>query len=66
MTPEQFKLWRKSLGLTQQSAADALGLSRRAVQDYEAETYAIPKVVELACCELSRRLILPQPGQGAE
>lgn len=63
MTPEQFKTWRKGLGLTQQGAADALGLSKDGVRLYETgvrrDTGApveIPKYIELACCEVSRRV----------
>lgn len=35
MSPEEFKEWRKALGFTQQEAADALGISRGAVENYE-------------------------------
>jgi transcriptional regulator with XRE-family HTH domain len=58
MKPEEFKLWRKSLGLSQKKAADALGLKNRIVQYYEkgerdGEKVKIPKHVRLACCALS-------------
>lgn len=53
MTPEQFKAWRKRLDLTQQGAADAIGISRRMVQAYEADKQPIPKPVALACTALA-------------
>lgn len=58
MKPEEFKAWRKSLGLSQKKAADALGLKNRIVQYYEkgerdGEKVKIPKHVRLACCALS-------------
>jgi transcriptional regulator with XRE-family HTH domain len=58
MTPEEFKTWRKTLGLSQKKAADALGLKNRIVQYYEkgerdGERVKIPKHVRLACYALS-------------
>jgi transcriptional regulator with XRE-family HTH domain len=58
MTPEEFKTWRKALGLSQKKAADALGLKNRIVQYYEkgerdGEKVKIPKHVRLACYALS-------------
>lgn len=58
MKPEDFKAWRKGLGLSQKKAADALGLKNRIVQYYEkgerdGEKVKIPKHVRLACCALS-------------
>jgi transcriptional regulator with XRE-family HTH domain len=68
MTPQEFKDWRKGIGLTQQEAADALGISKGSIILYEAgkrrgddRPVTIPKVVELACCEVSRRLSAPEP-----
>jgi transcriptional regulator with XRE-family HTH domain len=60
MTPEQFRLWRKSLGLNQFQAGEALDMSRRRIQEYEAGDAQIPRVVELACCELTRRAVAPE------
>jgi len=53
-----FKRWRKSLGLSQKQAADALGLKRRMVQYYEkgerdGEKVAVPKAIRLACWALA-------------
>jgi transcriptional regulator with XRE-family HTH domain len=58
MTPEEFKTWRKTLGLSQKKAADALGLKNRIVQYYEkgerdGGRVKIPKHVRLACYALS-------------
>ena len=47
--PEEFKAWRKRLGLTQEAAARELGVTRRAVVHYERGARAISKVVRLAC-----------------
>lgn len=56
MTPEQLKSWRKALGLSQQSASEALGIGRRTVQDYEKGVYQIPRTVALACAALYHRI----------
>ena len=55
--PSDFKRWRKSLGLSQKEAAQALGLKRRVVQYYEkgerdGEKVSVPKTVRLACYAL--------------
>jgi transcriptional regulator with XRE-family HTH domain len=59
MRPESFKAWRKSLGMSQKEAADALGLKRRIVQYYEkgvrdGAEIEVPKTVRLACFALSQ------------
>jgi transcriptional regulator with XRE-family HTH domain len=56
--PSDFKRWRKTLGLSQKQAAEALGLKRRMVQYYETgqrdgEKVAVPKTVRLACYALT-------------
>jgi len=53
VTPLTFKDWRKRLGLSQRGAADALGLSLRAVQNYESGLREIPKPVALACAAVA-------------
>lgn len=60
MTPAQFKAWRKSRGLSQQAAADALGISKSSVELYERGTrredgrpVVIPKTVALACAAVA-------------
>lgn len=59
MQPSDFKRWRKTLGLSQKQAAQALGLKRRIIQYYEkgerdGERVEIPKAVRLACFALSK------------
>jgi transcriptional regulator with XRE-family HTH domain len=63
MTPSDFKIWRKAIGLSQAAAAKALGLSTPTIEMYEAGTRfgggrsaAIPKIVALACAALYYRL----------
>ena len=63
MTSDQFKLWRKDMGLTQAAAADALGLSQSSIELYErgmrkddGRPVVIPKTVALACAALKAGL----------
>lgn len=58
MAPEQFRAWRKQLGLKQRDAADRLGLKKRMIQYYEkgkrdGKPVVIPKTVRLACAALA-------------
>lgn len=58
MTPEQFRDWRRSLGLKQKEAAEQLGLKKRMIQYYEkgnrdGRPVEIPKSIRLACYALS-------------
>lgn len=62
MGPEQFRAWRKSLGLKQKEAADRLGLKKRMIQYYEkgnrdGKAVKIPKTVRLACYALSHGIL---------
>lgn len=57
MTPEQFRYWRRALGLKQKDAAERLGLKKRMIQYYEkgnrdGRPVEIPKYVRLACYAL--------------
>ena len=59
MTPEQFRGWRKAMGLKQKEAAEKLGLKKRVIQYYEhghrdGKKIEIPKAVELACYALAK------------
>ena len=59
MSAKAFKRWRKSLGLSQKAAAEALGLKPRMIQYYEKgerddKSVEIPKTVRLACYALTR------------
>ena len=49
MTREQFVSWRSRCGLTCKAAAEALGVSLRAVQYYASGGRVIPKTVEKLC-----------------
>lgn len=65
MTPEQFRAWRTSQGLTMEDAAKALGLGRATIQLYErgkrfetddqgdAAEVEIPRHVALACAAIA-------------
>ncbi|OYD82513.1 helix-turn-helix transcriptional regulator [Azospirillum brasilense] len=56
MTADEFKAWRKGLGLTQQEAGDAIGITKRSVQLYEAGTQPVSRTIALACAALSAGL----------
>ncbi|WP_422037455.1 helix-turn-helix domain-containing protein [Roseibium sp.] len=58
MTPQQFRHWRRALGLKQKDAAERLGLKKRMIQYYEkgnrdGRPVEIPKSIRLACYALS-------------
>lgn len=58
MSPQQFRSWRRTLGLKQKDAADRLGLKKRMIQYYEkgnrdGRPVEIPKSIRLACYALS-------------
>ncbi len=58
MTPEDFKSWRKSMGLKRTETAKLLGLKKRDIRSFEnaknKNNRLIPKSVTLACYALSR------------
>lgn len=58
MTAAELKSWRLRLGLSQRAAAEALGVSLRMYQYYEAGQMAIPKTVALACAAVAAELPL--------
>lgn len=58
MKPNDFKRWRKSVGLSQKDAAHALGVKRRVIQYYEkgerdGKKIEIPLYIRLACAAYS-------------
>jgi DNA-binding XRE family transcriptional regulator len=55
MTPEAFTAWRKARYSSQAAAAEALGLSPRAIFAYEKGETPTPLVVVLACEALDKR-----------
>ncbi|NUB29744.1 helix-turn-helix domain-containing protein [Azospirillum brasilense] len=56
MTADEFKTWRKGLDLTQQEAADAIGITKRSVQLYEAGTQPVSRTIALACAAIAAGL----------
>ena len=59
MDAETFRAWRQRQGLTQDVAAQQLGLKRRMIQYYErgersGRRVSIPKHVRLACWAISQ------------
>jgi transcriptional regulator with XRE-family HTH domain len=58
MVESLFRAWRESLGLTQNEAAEALGRSRRQIQNYDTGAEAPPRVVRLAMIALEEHLEL--------
>ena len=58
MTPQDLKEWRKRLGFkSQEKAAEALGISARAFNNYETKG-PVPKVVQMACAAVALGLTL--------
>lgn len=54
MTAKEFTAWRAALGLSQQAAADSLGIHLTTVQRYE-RSIPIPVAISLACQALKIR-----------
>ena len=53
MTPADLRAWRAAMFLTQQQAAEALGVSLRTVKSWEAGFAAPPAFLALACAALA-------------
>ena len=67
MTRAEFKSWRERLELSQQQAADALGMSKSSIELYErgsrrddGRSVQIPTTVALACGYLEERTRLQE------
>lgn len=65
MTPSELRAWRNGAGLTLDDAAEAFGVARSTYAAWEAggdsrpgrpKFAQIPKLAELACAELDRRI----------
>lgn len=56
MISDDFKAWRRRLGITQQAAADALGTTRRAIVMWEAGDRPISRTLALACAAVEAGL----------
>jgi transcriptional regulator with XRE-family HTH domain len=54
MSPSAFKAWRERMGLTQDEAASALGVSRRAVIYFEQGERNVSRTVSLLCAALEQ------------
>ena len=53
LTADRLRAWRKRLRLSQQTAADQLGMSLRQYADYERGHAVIPTPVALACSAIA-------------
>ncbi len=62
MTPDDFKAWRKAMGISQDGAAEVLQLSKATIQNYErgvrldGKPAPIPHTTALACAALFHRI----------
>lgn len=63
MSPDDFRAWRKRLGLTQAMAAQAIGISTSQLTNYElginrgsGRPSPIPRTVALACAAVAAGL----------
>jgi transcriptional regulator with XRE-family HTH domain len=60
MSPDDFKIWRKAIDFSKDEAAEALGVSKATIEEYDAgnrfDDEEIPKAVALACTALYYRL----------
>lgn len=56
MTAAELKAWRERLNLSQASAADKLGCSRRSLQHWESGTYPVPPYIDMAASAVSMNL----------
>lgn len=63
MTNEGFKAWRTAMGLSQAAAAEVLGMSKAAIENYDrgvrrdtGEPVVIPHSVALACAAVYHRI----------
>lgn len=63
MTADDFKAWRTRMNYTRPAAAEALGLSRQTIENYErgqrledGRPVVIPRSIALACAAIYHRL----------
>jgi hypothetical protein len=64
MTPVDFYAWRKSYGLTQESAAEQFRVSGTTIESWESGQTAIPSAVDDLCEIWGRRFRQLDPGYG--
>lgn len=55
MTPHRLRAWREKLGITQQQAADMLGVTRRTVVKWESGEAPISPTIQMALAHLWQR-----------
>jgi transcriptional regulator with XRE-family HTH domain len=55
MTADDFRAWRKLLGMTQVRAAAALSVTERSIKYYESGTHRITPRVAMQCAMIARR-----------
>jgi transcriptional regulator with XRE-family HTH domain len=55
MEPAIFRKWRKALRYTQPEAGKKLGVDRSTIQNWERGFTRVPRMVELACPQLTRK-----------
>ena len=55
MDKRELQRWRRTLGYTQDEAAEKFGVVRSTIVHWEGGVTRIPHAIELACCELTRR-----------
>lgn len=63
MNSHEFKVWREAMGFTQDAAAEALGISKASVVNYESgkrrednRAVEIPRSISLACSAIYHKL----------
>jgi hypothetical protein len=64
MNAKEICEWRERVGLTQEQAADKLGVTRTTVQNWESGATRIPTTVDSACEHLEHRLKQENPAVG--
>ena len=62
MTGSDFREWRKAAGMTQIEAARAIGVSRRTIQEWEADA-PIPKSIANLVRLMGDRRLSPLPAR---
>jgi hypothetical protein len=64
MNGPEFKAWREGFGLTQSDIGDKFGVTRTTIQNWEAQSGALPQTVENGCKIWDRRLRQQDPARG--
>jgi Helix-turn-helix len=64
MKSQEFSAWRQRVGLSQEKAAEKIGVTRTTIQNWEAGATAIPHAVETSCQIWEDRLKQENPDLG--